>query len=226
MDIQIRLTTKQTQLWRIPHDVERFDMDSKDLRYTGKREGIVRKEIRDAGVARPEVFRAYPDHATRLVAKHQWLWRNINPELSGSRWATLLGNTLAWTNGTGFPGHADYVNNRELDQGLPHFHAVLLCGGAIVEGEEDGNRVWIKSLLISEPVISAEELLSSRMWYWGTSVIPPKGDINIISRLGIDNTYKHVRVPLITTERIWLPKDELHKLDINKPLPSPTWIAG
>lgn len=226
MEIIINLSTKpKIQLWRVPHDIERYNVDLDDWRYSGTKWGVVRKEIRDAGVARPEIYRVYPDQTTRIGEKHQWLWKNINPELSKLKWRTLLGNELAWTNGTGFPGHRDYVNRMDLDLGYPTFHAPLVNGGMILEGVEDGNIVWIKSLLTSDSVPTEDELLKTHMWSWGVSVIPRDGSINYITRLGVDGIYKKVRIPLITAQKIWLPKDELHKLPYGFE-PPPTWMIG
>lgn len=226
MDIRINITTlSQTQLYRVPHDIERYNVDEKDYRYAGARIGKVREEIRNAGVARPEIYRVDPDHTTKIGEGHQWLWKNINPELSNLRWRSLLGNALAWTNGTGFPGHRDYVNQKDLDQGYPTFHATLINGGWVFEGEEDGDRVWIKSLLISSPIPKAEDFLKTRMWSYGTSVIPRDGSINIITRVGIDGGDKKVRVPFLTTQRVYLPKNEVHVLPKGF-IPSPTWIIG
>jgi len=226
MDIQIRLTTKpQIQLWRVPHDVERYDFDGDDLGYAGARIGRVRKEIRDAGVARPEIYRVWPDHTTRIGEKHQWLWKDINPELSNIRWRSLLDNYLAWTNQSGFPGRHDYVNNMDVDENLPNFHAALVNGGMILEGQENGDKVWLYSLLISDPCPTASELLKTHMWSYGTSVIPRDGSISYITRKGIDGNYKKVRVPFLTTRPVWLPKRELHKLPAGFE-PPPNWIVG
>lgn len=226
MLIQVKLTTKPTiQLWRVPHDVERYNLDAGDFRYAGKRVGVVRKEIRDAGVARPEIYRCTPDHTTPIGEAHQWLWRNINPELSGDKWRSLLGNYLAWTNQSGFPGRHDFVNNKDVNESLPNFHASLVNGGWVFEGEEDGNKVWINNLLISDPIPNVVAFLASRKWSYGTSVIPKTGNINIITRLGMDGNYKQVRIPFLTKRRVYLPKDELHKLP-NGFIPPPNWIVG
>lgn len=215
----------EVQLWRVPHDTERYNVDSGDMRYAGARVGVVRKTIRESGTSRPEIFRTYPDHTTPIEEGHQWLWKNINPEISNAKWATLLGNYLAWTNQSGFPGRRDYVNRKDLDKGLPNFDAARVNGGQILEGEEDGDRVWLKSLLTSEPVPNVTTFLNSRLWAWGIS-ISPNGNIYYINRQGLDGTLKRVRIPFITKQRVWLPKNELHKLDMTKPIPLPTWIAG
>ena len=213
------------QLYRVPHDVERYNMDKDDYRYAGARVGVVRKVIRESGVARPEIYRVFPDHTTPIGEKHQWLWRNINPNLSGTRWRTLLGNRLAWTNSSGFPGRRDYVNRMDMDENLPNFDAARVNGGMILEGVEEGGIVWLKSLLTTDTVPTTEEMLNSRMWSWGTSVIPRDGSINMISRLGTDNKYYNVRIPFLTGRRVWLPLDELHKLEPGE-FHKPTWIIG
>lgn len=215
----------RVQLWRVPHDIERYNVDEDDYRYAGARVGVVRRTIRISGTSRPEIFRTYPDHTTPIGEGHQWLWRNANPELSGGKWAGLLGNTLAWTNQSGFPGRRDYVNRRDMTQGLPNFDAARVNGGQILEGIEDGDKVWLKSLLTSDPIPSVESFLGSKLWAWGIS-ISPSGNIYHINRLGMDGTLKRVRIPFLTKQMVWLPKNELHKLNMNEPLPLPTWVSG
>lgn len=225
-------TLPTRQLWRIPHDTERVNVNAGDYRYrpnvgmTGR--GPVRQEIVNAGVARPEIFRVFPSQTTPIGEAHQWLWRNINYELSATRHCTLYGNKLAWTNQTGFPGRRNYVLQQDMTAQLPTFHAALLNGGQVVEGEERDGRVYIRSLLISDPVPSASDVLASRLWGWGTS-INPEGEINLIMRLGLDGTNKPVRILWLTKEPVWLPAVELHELptmfsDAGMPLPDARWM--
>jgi len=203
------------QLWRIPHDVERVNFDAKDYRYrpnigmTGR--GPVRAAVTVSGNPRPEVYRLQPDQTTPIDEAHQWLWRNINLELSPDKFCTLFGNTLAWTNNTGFPGHRNYILNKDMDKELPRFHAPLANGGQIVEGEEREGKVYIKSLLMSDPTPTADYVMSNHLWSYGTSV-NTQGEINIIARLGRDGQYKNVRVLFMTKYPVWLPAVELHKL--------------
>lgn len=215
----------QKTYYRIPHDIERYNYDFGDLRYAGARIGVVRAEIRNAGVARPEVYRVYPSQTTPIGYAHQWLWKNINPELSNDKFCTLLGNSLAWTNNTGFPGRRNYILNKDLNLQLPTFHTALVNGGMILEGEEDGDKVWIKSLLVSDPVPIATEVLNSKLWSWGTSVIPKDGSINYITRKSKLGEFIPVRILFLTKTVVWLPKDELHKLP-NGFFPPPNWIVG
>ena len=228
--IQIKISKPVIEtLARIPHDVERVDMDAGD---DGDRRyrpnvgmsglGVVRKTIRESGKSRPEIYRLEPDHTTPLAEKHQRLWKNINPDLSGLKWRTLLGNELAWTNSSGFPGRRDYINLMDMDRSLPNFDAARVNGGMIVKVRIEGDIAWIDSLLTSDPVPTANDLLTTRRWSWGTGVAP-KGSINYIQRLGTDGTYKHVRIPLITVKKVWLPISELHILKPNEPIPDPTW---
>lgn len=220
-EAQTEIPPQPVQFWRVPHDLERLNTHISDLRYGGDgfRGGKVRRVVLEAGVARPEVYRVYPDQTTPIGEPFQWLWKNINPELSGSKWATLLGNTLAWTNGTGFPGHRDFVNNRDADKDLPRFHAPLVNGGQVLEGIERDGKVWIKSLLIGGSVPAAGDVLGDpTLWSWGTSV-NPRGEINLITRLGRDYTYKPVRILFLTKFPVWLPANELDKLPLGAPIP-------
>ena len=227
--IHIKSSQPNILLARVPHDIERVDMDAGDdgdRRYrpnvgmSGK--GVVRRTIRESGKSRPEIYRVSPDHTTPLAEKHQRLWKNINPELSGIKWRTLLGNTLAWTNQSGFPGRRDYINNMDMDKSLPNFDAARVNGGMIVQITLDGATAWVDSLLTGNTVQTPEEFLNTRRWSWGTGVTPT-GNINYIQRLGIDGTYKRVRITLITVRKVWLPVDELHILKQGEPIPDPIW---
>src|SRR5690349_15315699 len=107
MTLTVQVFYPETRrLFRIPHDIEREEMyvvgnEKADFRYTGKRFGTVRKAVFDHLAPLPEVYRLFPSHQIPLNKACQLLWRNINPELSNPRFASLFGNTLAWCNGTG-----------------------------------------------------------------------------------------------------------------------------
>lgn len=221
----------ETTYFRVPHDTERIRMyveegERTDLRYRGNSEGKVRKVVIDTGVARPEVFRADPDHQTPLDRDHQFFWRNLNPMLSDSKFSTLYGNTLAWCNGTGAGVRHNWITGANADQKDIAFDAARFCGGAIVPGKINGNKVWLKSLLLSDPIPSAADCIAHPewgYWYWGTS-INPQGEINLIKRLGIDGRYHPVRIANITELPIELPADELHWLPEGF-MPEATWLS-
>jgi hypothetical protein len=184
----------------------------------------VRQVVLNTGDPMPEVYRLNPDHHTILNCAFQWLWRNINPDLSDKRWSALLGNRLAWTNNTGFPGHVNCVLGEEMSKSFPRFDQPRACGGAILTGTERSGLLHIESMLTFQPVMSAADVLADpTKWYWGTSV-NPKGEVNLIMRLGIDGQNYPVRVPLLSAQPVFLPLVELHKLPIGEPLPGPTWM--
>src|SRR5574338_1110775 len=109
------------EYYRGQHDTERVDMTlaNEDLRYIPNvnpfLKGRVRSVVTQNNTSLPEVYRLLPFHSVPLTEELQWLWKNINPELSNEKWATLLGSSLAWCNGTGFSDSdpkRDYVNRR------------------------------------------------------------------------------------------------------------------
>jgi hypothetical protein len=224
-----RFFPEQPRLWRVPHDTERVNVDAGDFRYrlnvgmTGR--GVVRREIRDAGVARPEIFRVYPDHTTPIGEAHQWLWRNLNIGLSAKKHCTLYGNKLAWTNGTGFPGRRNYVLREDMTEQLPTFDAARVNGGQIMEGEESNGRVYLRSLVISDPVPSALDAIADRLFGYGVS-INPQGEVHLILRPGLDGINIPVKILFLTRYAVWLPVDELHSLTPGQPLPDPIWISS
>jgi hypothetical protein len=223
--------------FRCPHDIERVDWNAKDYRYRGNVDaykgdltgGEPRKIYSGDGVqimkAFPEVFRLKPDHHTVLDCYWQGIWRDLNPMLSDGKWSTLLGNSLAWTNGTGFPDHRNCITGEEPDAPFPRFDAPRACGGAIFKARKiENGMAWIETLLVTDKSRTASEILASRhLWFWGTSV-NPSGEIGLIRRLGIDGSYHPVRVPLVTTIAVYLPLAELHAL-ADGPLPDATWLS-
>jgi hypothetical protein len=223
--------------FRCPHDVERVNWNAKDYRYRGNVDaykgdltgGEPRKIYSGDGVqimkAFPEVYRLKPDHHTVLDCYWQGIWRDLNPMLSDGKWSTLLGNSLAWTNGTGFPDHRNCITGEEPDAPFPRFDAPRACGGAIFKAKRiENGMAWIETLLVTDKSRTASEILASRhLWFWGTSV-NPSGEIGLIRRLGIDGSYHPVRVPLVTTIAVYLPLAELHAL-ADGPLPDATWLS-
>lgn len=143
-------------LWRVKHDIERGALWRPDL---------------------PEVFRLKPDHSILLDPARQWLWKNINPKLSRENWRKLLGNTLAFTNGTGFPGHADYVNGLEMGSGLPRMDQARICGGAVVTGKVIGDKLWVAGVDTRKPLPSAEYVMRRRWLYFYNVTARASGNI-------------------------------------------------
>ncbi len=228
-----RLVTaaSEGQFWRAPHDKERMNINDDDFRYipnvlSGTKIGVVREVVVQKHKSLPEVFRFPQFHSVLLIEPLQWLWRNVNPELSDEKWATLVTDELMLTNGTGFGGknpRADYVNRRNLDAKPAAFDQVRFMGGAKFKGVEQGSNVLIETIRVDKPLPTAQELMGKDwLWYWGTG-IRPDGGINYIWRRGIDGKDYRVRIPLFTAQQVSLPKDQLHKLPVGKPAPEPNW---
>lgn len=138
-------------LWRVKHDAER-----------------PANELRDV-LNMPEVYRIKPDHHVIFNEEMQWLWYRINFLLSGitkAQWRKLGGNALYLFNSDeGWPGHADHVNNLELDRPDPRAPIMLICGGAIVSGRVLGDRLYLDGMDVRNPLPSAEEAIR-RGWYY------------------------------------------------------------
>jgi hypothetical protein len=195
------------QYWRVLHDVEL--------------EGLWRP-IRNA----PEVFRLEPFHHVVLTRDIQQLWKDLNPHLNGKQWRRLLGNTLAFTNGTGLPGHADHVNGMELDQPDPRFDQARVCGGALLRGEVQGNFLLIENYVdVKKPIPSAEQVLAERRYFIATTA-RNNGTIGQFGGKGFD-----VFVPLLATQPVKFPLRAdnpprgLKQLDMSQPLPGPYEIG-
>ncbi len=216
----------ERQFYRVPHDVERYNYNTGDLRYrTDGSRGPVRQVVIDRNKAEPEVYRLNPDIHVILDCTRQWLWRNLNSKLSDKKWSTLLGNGLAWTNGTGFPSHYNCVTGEEPDKAFPRFDQMRVCGGAILTGYEKDGLLYIESMSnIGSPLSTGEVLDRFWLWYWGTSV-SPDGSIQKIPRLGIDGFYYPVIIPIFTSVQATLPLNELHKLPIGEPIPDTISIS-
>ncbi len=219
--------------YRVPHDIERVRMyvtgtQKPDLTYMGTHTGSVRKSVMDLKAALPEVYRVDPNHSTLLSAKWQWFWRHLNPKLSDKRFATLFDSYLAWCNGTGNGKRNNYITGDLGHDKDIAFDQARLCGGAIVKGRFNSGRVMIKSILTNDPVPDPVYLIAHPeecLWYWGTSV-NPSGQINLITREGVDGQRYPVRIPILTALPIYLPANQFHPLSFAfSEFPDARWIV-
>lgn len=215
-----------TQFYRKPHDVEIADYDSGNWNYKGDgyRLGKVRGSVLNSKTGLPEVY-AVNRELTILNCSWQRFWRNLNPQLSDGKWSSLLGNAVAWTNRTGFPGRHNCITGEDSTQNLPALNSAIINGGAILKGTVQGSYLLLDNLLSSmTPPPIDDALQNFWWWYWGTGVLP-SGKVTYITRLGTDGNYHPVRVPFITDEPIKIPLDWLHKLPVNSPIPDARWLA-
>lgn len=119
----------------------------------------------------PEVFRIFPFHHVVLDKDVQMLWWGLNPTLSPNKMSALFSNDLAFCNWTGFPGHANYILEEDLEKKPPKFDQARLCGGAILSGREDGNKLWIDAINVNQPLPSVDYVLAHPWLYFDAVTI-------------------------------------------------------
>jgi hypothetical protein len=204
------------QFWRQPFDLEirDYNMDNENMGRQfmgpGYRSGPVRARAVESGKTIPAVFRVLPSQQTKLEPEHLQLWRRLNWEFADNILETLIDDHFAWTNGT-----AD----------IPAFDQARVCGGALLRGAVADGYLMIDSILTSQPVPPASEVLGkSWLWYYATEV-NPRGVVTFINRTAKDGTKKPVRVPLISRLPLYVPVAWLHRLPAGFVPPSALWMA-
>lgn len=204
-ELQLETSLPPRPLWYVPHDLMRRDVTVDDFRYVAGLIGRVRQNVIEEKKPLPEVYRMDPEHSIALNEDFRDLLCAINPDISREKALGLLAMGLAWCNAN------EYV-----------FDQPRVCGGATLEESyRDGNKVYIKSILTSQPVPTAEQVMASHCWYWATSV-KPDGSINVITRLGPDGYYHWVRMFIVTDEPVYINADELLPVTT---IPDPRWMG-
>lgn len=234
-----KVTTPGYRWARVPHDVERVNVNATraDFRYRGNVEeyrndlhgGPPRLVVVEKQRRMPEVYRVDPDHHTIADCSVQKMWWGLNPELNAKRMSSLMGDGLAWmNNGAGMPWHYNCLTGEGEGLTFPRFDQARLCGGAFVLAKRVGDVAHVASMLITEPIRSAAEVLPHQeWWYWATSV-DPQGVPHLITRASgpnSDGPDVPVRIPIITALPVSLPWDELHccRRGSSCRLRPPTW---
>ena len=211
--------------WRVPHDIERVNMSARagvvDYRYRGNDFGVVRDVVTDKGT-RPEVYRMFPFHHTVLSCAWLWTWRKMNPELSDKKWATLLGDAFALTNDSGSLDHYNCVTGENPGKPEPRFDEPRIMGGAIVTGTTESTRLWLETSKVNQWRDAEYILARPWLWFYATSV-NRKGEVNYITRLGLDGLMHRVKVPLMTTIAVYLPLADLAPVPEGE-WPEATWM--
>lgn len=222
-------TSLPQQYYRKPHDTEIRNYDSVDklwgwtYRGDGVGGGPVRKTVIDNNQPLPEVYRAMPSHETTINCDWLWLWRKLNPELSDEKFCTLLGNTYAFTNRTGFPGRKNCILRIDMSANDPAFHAPLICGGALLKGREESGYLLIEGMLTRNPVPTAEWVLERPwLWFYGVS-INTNGVNRYMNKLGVDGQPHPIRIPILTEYPIKMPLAWLDRLPLGFIPPNPLW---
>ena len=107
-------------------------------------------------------------------------WQNyiaaINPRMEKRRVAGLLGDAVAFTNGTGFGDtpRRNYLTNENLNaQALPLFDKVRTCGGACHTGVIEGDKLRLLTLdgnLPPPSIVDANPLSHPHLFFHATIV--------------------------------------------------------
>jgi len=169
----------------------------------------------------PEVFRLDPDLHVILTEPLQRLWRGMNPQLTDDQWRRCLGNTLAFTNGTGFPGRHDYINNMDVNEKDPAFDQMRVCGGAFLTGTPSGSRLLIDAIDTRKPIPSVEYVMARRfLWFEAVNVDWSVELRSIVIRPFKGGWGKPVYVPVLTSTDASYPLELLTEMDTSQPLPS------
>ena len=208
------------QYYRVPHDKERLN----DGSYGG--DGYWGGQVRDRAKIKPipEVFRLYPDQTTGLECKWiKWWWKG-NPMLDREHFELLLDNRWMLCNSTGWPGRYNCLTGENPREADPSFHAAIINGGATVTGTVIGNKLYLNTLITSDPVPSDPNWWENNKekWYWATTVAS-SGNITYTTFAGIDGKRQNLRIPILTGERVYIPLRELDKLPLGYFPPSPMW---
>lgn len=149
MKLSIRVSQVKHTLWRVRHDVETVAGNWR------------------AGL--PEIFRLYPLHDVPLSESAQRLWRNMNPLMTDKKWSAVLGNGIAFTNRSGFPGHHNYILNEDITKPDPYFDQARICGGAtVIEKYRDGDRIYIESIDVRKPLPTVEQVFEKHLFFDAT----------------------------------------------------------
>lgn len=170
----------------------------------------------------PEVFRIQPLHHVVLTEPIQLLWRRMNPQLTDEQWTLCLGNTLAFTNGTGFPGHRNYVTGAEPNAKDPRFDQARFCGGAILKERyvQDG-RLYFEAIDTRQPLPYAWEVMNKPWLYFEAVNIAESQGKPVIRPLK-GGWGKPVYVPLLVSQDAYYPVELCTKLETGiAVLPSP-----
>jgi hypothetical protein len=235
--------------WLVPHDRMRYDYDARlsgGWRFNPAVNGRARAAARENNMSLPEVYWFYPEHGTKLTDSHISLLEGINDFLDPEKTRTLLDTGLAWCNGsfavfdkprfcggavvTGAPGYSllqGLVDGARLVIDIAaRRHSFLGAKLAFKRVMAASNNILnIKTLLLSDPVPSAEEFLKlDYLWYWAVGV-QPDSDINYFLRRGKDGLMHHVRMFIITRLPIYSRLDELYTLPDNF-IPDSQWMPA
>lgn len=188
------------QLWQAKHDYQRGDLWRTNL---------------------PEVYRVYPYQEILLIPERIMLWRHLNPKMSDDKFCALLGNHVAFTNRTGFPGRRNVIKGEDMDQKDPALNPALFCGGACFYGDSDNINLILRNVIdVRKPLPTVQEVLEKHLYFVALNVVgeytsrfPQGGGEDVLVPLFVEVDYPYV------------PISDLIKLPNGASVPSPYRFA-
>jgi hypothetical protein len=220
-----------TDLYRQPHDKELVipgpTLRSPNRYYRGNSFG----EGRDTNNKTiPEPYRLYPEHQVPLDCGWQRLIRNCNPEHKDDVVDNVLDQAWILANNTGLGAvgrkncrNGAYMNDPEAK--WPALHTIIICGGGLLSGKVVDNVLQINSLRISDPVPTAEYVLSRiDLWFYLVE-LNPRGVVTFMTLSAKDGTRKPVRMPIISNKQLYAPVNWFDRIPSGTEIPSPLWMS-
>lgn len=218
------------QYYRIPHDKERLAEGS----YGG--DGFWGGKARNKIKPIPEVYRLSPSQTTPISCDWIRTWWALNPMLNREQFESLLDDHWMLCNGTGWPSRYNCLTGEQGDDPEdknknPAFHESLICGGAVVSGQKAGELVWLNTLLISDSIpfnytskADAKSWLDNNpdKWYYAITVAS-SGNVTYTTFTGVDGKRQKLRIPILTSQRVYIPIEELDILPVGFFPSSPLW---
>jgi hypothetical protein len=221
---------EQIQYYRVPHDKERLA----DKSYGG--DGFWGGSVRDKSKPVPEVYRLNPDQTTPIDCNWIRAWWALNPLLDREHFEFLLDDHWMLCNSTGWPSRFNCLTGEQGDDPddknkAPAFHGALINGGAVVKGTKVGGILWLDTLLITDSIpfdytnkLSAEtwKRNNPHKWYYATTV-SQMGNVTYTTFMGVNGIRQRLVIPILTTEKVYIPIKELDKLPLDFIPPESNW---
>jgi hypothetical protein len=142
-----------------------------------------------------------------LTKEWQLFIRYINPNMKLGNVSALLGDAKAFTNGTGFPGKANYLLWEELDKGLPQFDKDRSCSFACHTGVVEGNNLRLTIMDGNKPPPNDANPQTHPWLFFHATMVYDGGTVDAFPHgaPGWGLTRNCVWMPLVATHALFVP---------------------
>jgi hypothetical protein len=170
----------------------------------------------------PEVFWLINSHRVPFNEAWQRLAYSMNPGMTKGNFRRLYDDHRAFMNYTGFwtegsmwdayVPHADYISGVDLNDPLPEWDKIRVCGGMTLRGTPDGGDVIVETLKYDQcPTL---EWLMERPWlYFHAVTTHEKADGSPAIYAFPQNNGNRVLVPLVAINEVRYPLGALQAVD-------------